>query len=299
MEVLTLTHSENFDLVESAQLGGAMSVSPLPSVEELDIYYESKYWQAPDRPHTGDYSQEERNYLSLQSKVIENLVPLENFSALDIGCGEGFLLKQLIDSGHKAIGLDLNDFAINKFNPSAAPHLVKGNVFNSLDSFIQSKQRFDVIFLNHIFEHLPKPEELLEKLKGVLASPGFLVISVPNDFSQLQLALKENGFYNKEYFVSYPDHLHYFTKESLIQLLTSRDYSFIDGIADFPIEWFIANDHSNYAINPMVGKAAHNARIFLETQINLKDPSLVLNFWRSLFNLGQGRSITAIFKLDE
>ena len=293
------THSEKFDLVENAQLGGAMSVSSLPSNEELDIYYESKYWQAPDRPHTEDYSQEERNYLSLQSKVIENLVPLDNFNALDIGCGEGFLLKQLIDSGHQAIGLDLNDFAINKFNPSAAPHLVKGNVFNSLDSFIQCNQKFDVIFLNHIFEHLPKPEELLEKLKQVLANPGYLVISVPNDFSHLQMTLKENGFYKEQYFVSYPDHLHYFTKESLIQLLSSKDYSFIDGIADFPIEWFIANEHSNYAKNPKVGKAAHKARIFLETQINLNNPELVLDFWRSLFNLGQGRSITAIFKMDK
>ena len=293
-----MTHLENFELISNTLLGGAVSVNPLPSNEELATYYESKYWQAPDRTHTEDYSYDERNYLSLQSKVIESLVPLEDFNALDVGCGEGFLLKHLLDSGHHTIGLDMNDWAINKFNPSAAPHLVKGNVFESLDTFIVKSQKFDVIFLKHIFEHLPNPEELLQKLKQVLADPGFLVISVPNDFSDLQKAMRDQSFYQDKYFVSYPDHLHYFTRESLIKLLSSKGYSFIDGIADFPIEWFIANEHSNYAKNPEIGKAAHRARIFLETQINVREPQLVLSFWRSLFNLGQGRSITAIFKMD-
>jgi 2-polyprenyl-3-methyl-5-hydroxy-6-metoxy-1,4-benzoquinol methylase len=293
-----LTNYKNFELLQNPLLGNAISVYPLPSDAELDIYYEQKYWQSPDRPHTEDYSQEERNYLCLQSKVIASLVPLVNFSALDIGCGEGFLLKQLLDSGHQAIGLDLGDFAVNKFNPSAAPHLIKGNVFLSLDTFIEKNQKFDVIFLNHIFEHLPKPDELLDKLKLVLTDPGFLVISVPNDYSDLQKAMKAQNYYQDEYFVKYPDHLHYFTGNSLAKLLSSKGYSFVDGIADFPIEWFIANDSSNYARNPAVGKAAHSARIFLETQINTKDPQLVLDFWRSLFRLGQGRSITAIFNLN-
>lgn len=236
--------------------------------------------------------------MSLQSKVIRSLVPLKNFNALDIGCGEGFFLKHLLDSGHQSIGLDLNDSAINRFNPSAAPHLVKGNVFESLDTFIEKNQKFDVIFLKHILEHLPNPEELLQKLKKVLAEPGFLVISVLNDFSDLQKEMRVHNFYQDDYFVSYPDHLHYFTGDSLIKLLSSKGFSFIDGIADFPIEWFIANEHSNYAKNSEVGKGAHRARIFLDTQINVGEPQLVLNFWRSMFNLGQGRSITAIFSMD-
>jgi len=47
-----------------------------------------------------------------------------------------------------------------------------------------------------------------------------------------------------------------------------------------------------------LGKGAHNARIFLETLINQKNKMLALQFWRSLFNLGQGRSIAAVFELQ-
>ena len=73
-------------------------------------------------------------------------------------------------------------------------------------------------------------------------------------------------------------------------------FRFLDGIADFPIEWFIANPHSNYARDESLGKGAHNDRIFLEILINQKNKMLALQFWRSFFELGQGRSVTAVFE---
>ncbi len=295
---MTTINSDNFDLVENVNAGGAFSITPLPSDEELEKYYESQYWQVPDRPHTQFYDQQELDYLSLNHDLLLSMIPISNYKALDIGAGEGFFLKKLLDEGIEAVGLDFNDYAISKFNPSIAQHLIKGDILNSIDSIIYSGAKYEVIFVNHFLEHITRPELFLLKLKDILTSPGYVMISVPNDFSELQRELKIKGHYSKDYFVKFPDHLHYFNAKSLKNLLNDLGFRFIDGIADFPIEWFIANPHSNYAVGKSLGKGAHNARIFLETLINQKDKMLALQFWRSLFELGQGRSITAVFEFQ-
>lgn len=114
--------------------------------------------------------------------------------------------------------------------------------------------------------------------------------------SQLQISLKEKKFYKENYFVRFPDHLHYFTAVSLKSLLHKSQFKFVDGIADFPIEWFISNKHSNYALNPQLGKEAHHARVYLGSFINAGDVNKAAQFWRSLFEIGQGRSIIIIAK---
>jgi len=227
------------------------------------------------------------------------MIPISNYKALDIGAGEGFFLKKLLDEGIEAVGLDFNDYAISKFNPSIAQNLIKGDILKSIDSIINSGLKYEVVFVNHFLEHAARPELFLLRLKDILTNPGYLMISVPNDFSELQRELKIKGHFSKDYFIKYPDHLHYFNAGSLKNLLNEIGFRFLDGIADFPIEWFIANPHSNYARDESLGKGAHNARIFLETLINQKNKMLALKFWRSLFELGQGRSIAAIFEFKE
>jgi SAM-dependent methyltransferase len=211
---------------------------------------------------------------------------------------EKAFFKKLLDEGIDAVGLDFNDYAISKFNPNIAQHLIKGDILKSIDTIINSGAKYEVVFVNHFLEHATRPELFLLKLKNILTSPGYVMISVPNDFSELQRELKIKGYYSKDYFIKYPDNLHYFNADSLKNLLNEIGFQFLDGIADFPIEWFIANPHSNYARAESLGKGAHNARIFLETLINQKNKMLALQFWRSLFNLGQGRSIAAIFEFQ-
>ena len=82
--------SDNFNLVENINAGGAFSITPLPSDEELEKYYESQYWQLPNRPSTQLYNQQELDYLSLKHDLLLSMIPISNYKALDIGAGEGF-----------------------------------------------------------------------------------------------------------------------------------------------------------------------------------------------------------------
>lgn len=284
-----------YQLIKRRSLGGAYSVNPLPSQQDLHNFY-NQYWQTPNRPHTSSYTRAELMYLESKFNVLLSLVPIKNYEALDIGCGEGHLLKKLTQDKIKATGIDFNDFGISKFNPSVLSKFKKGDIMQLIHQLILKGKKFDVVFLNHVIEHVLDPRKLLQSIYQIINENGYLVASVPNDMSQLQISLKQKKFYKKNYFVRLPDHLHYFTAVSLKSLLDKSQFEFVDGIADFPIEWYLANKHSNYAINAQLGKEAHHARVYLENLINTGDTNKAAQFWRSLFEIGQGRSITIIAK---
>jgi SAM-dependent methyltransferase len=90
---------------------------------------------------------------------------------LDFGCGGGYILEAL--NQPNSFGLEPNDIAREEC-------ISKGlSVKSSLDSF--SKNFFDVIYSNHVFEHLDSPLETAIKLGTYLKKNGLLLITVPNE----------------------------------------------------------------------------------------------------------------------
>jgi hypothetical protein len=124
-----------------------------------------------------------------------------------------------------------------------------------------------------------------------------ILITVPNDFSKVQEELFERGLVEKQYWVAIPDHLNYFSATSLNALATEAGFEVSDIFADFPIEWFLFNDSSNYSSEPTKGKGAHLARVMIDSLItSQQDFKAVKNFWSSLAGIGHGRVITAVCK---
>jgi SAM-dependent methyltransferase len=97
----------------------------------------------------------------------------ENDKILDFGCGGGFILKEL--NHRDAFGLEPNPTAM-------ADALSKGlKIVSSLEQL--QKDSFDVIFSNHVFEHLECPIEIARELKKYLKIGGLLLVTVPNECS--------------------------------------------------------------------------------------------------------------------
>ena len=74
---------------------------------------------------------------------------------------EKAFFKKLLDEGIDAVGLDFNDYAISKFNPNIAQHLIKGDILKSIDTIINSGAKYEVVFVNHFLEHATRPELFL------------------------------------------------------------------------------------------------------------------------------------------
>jgi hypothetical protein len=69
--------------------------------------------------------------------------------------------------------------------------------------------------MNNLLEHVIDPSETMDKATALLAEGGVIVIQVPNDFSAYQQFLLENKYIEHPFWIAYPDHLNYFTCESL------------------------------------------------------------------------------------
>ncbi len=122
----------------------------------------------------------------LQKSLIENYfktllsqaAPLKPKTVLDVGCGEGFTLKQLSDKniGEKLEGVDFLDTAIEigkKIHPQLK--LKQGNIYE----LPYGNDAFDLVLCTEVLEHLKYPEKALKELKRV--TKGYVIISVPNE----------------------------------------------------------------------------------------------------------------------
>ena len=283
---------------------GYMRVDPLPSEQDLENYYANSYYQSPHGTYQTTYSEIESNQRKLRIELIYQAVisimesdTKNSKEILDVGCGEGFLLAHFKDAGWNVLGFDFSDEGIKRQNPELMTELVKGNVYKELDVLIKNDKKYDVIHLGNILEHVIDPLGLIKKCSGLLSDSGILIITVPNDFSKLQKNLIASKIIESEYWICPPDHLNYFNLESLVKLQVASNLNVLDSICDFPIEWFLMNNHSNYINQPALGKSAHLARAHLDSLINSSpDSEMKLNFWRSMAALGFGRTITTFSK---
>jgi ubiquinone/menaquinone biosynthesis C-methylase UbiE len=100
------------------------------------------------------------------------VVPKGKF--LDVGCGAGNFLVQIKSCGMELYGVEPGDFD-KKFAKKQGLNIFHG----TLEQAKYPENYFDVITLNHVFEHLHNPKETLRELRRILKPGGTLVIAVP------------------------------------------------------------------------------------------------------------------------
>ncbi len=137
-------------------------------------------------------------------------------SLLEIGSGKGRFLQQARRAGFEVFGIE----------PSARSYKISTKLYGSiassktLDEFIDvNRKKFDVIFLWHVFEHLPDPHITLEKISRILADDGIVLMAVPN-FDSMQAKLGGPNWYH----LDPPRHLHHFSPDSLSILFDRSGY---------------------------------------------------------------------------
>lgn len=293
---------ESFNFVKNKQ-HGYFEVIPKPSQKYLEDYYAKKYYQNESANYRHSYSQDELKYfnvkISQKEKVINKLIHKnEKLSLLDVGCGEGFTLDYFNRKNWDVLGVDYSDFGIQQMNPHLIDKLRKGDIWITLNEIQHSGKKYDVIWLDNVLEHVINPEELLFSFKNIIAENGLLVIEVPNDFSAFQLFLNNASLISREYWKAFPDHLTYFSRSSLISLCEFTGWTERKVIGDFPIEWYLLNNHSNYVNDKTTGKQAHQSRILFENFLNdsVDNDEDLLNFYENLSKLNLGRQIIGFFQ---
>lgn len=280
---------------------GFVSVDPLPDPDELAAFYEQLYYQSPQSAtFQTNYSDCEiaqrymRGRLLLHAIAAATKAPVASKRVLEVGCGEGFLLKTARDAGCRVRGIDFSSFGLERWHPDLLPHTESGNAFQILDRIIEEKLSFDICVLQNVLEHVINPRALMDQLRCLLSPGGVIAVTVPNDFSGVQIRAEELGLINRRFWLAPPQHLHYFNTNTLAPFVRAMGFEPLDAFADFPIELYLYHPASNYIADSTAGKGAHRARIELELLLAESGFERLHQLYRSMTECGLGRNITMI-----
>ena len=93
---------------------------------------------------------------------------------MDYGCGDGYLLNNLVAKNINAIGYE--PFSKNIFGDNKIP----GNIYKTLEE-IPNENKYDLITIFEVIEHLTDQElfDFLEFSKKNLNTNGLILVSVP------------------------------------------------------------------------------------------------------------------------
>jgi len=136
---------------------------------------------------------------------------------LDVGCGEGYLAKLLMEKGNEVYGIDISEHAVEL----ARRNGVKAFVCDVENEDLPFKKSFfDAIILSEVLEHLISPREVIEKLKPYLVDGGYFLLTFPNIAHytyRLQLLF---GHFPRQYLYNRDEHLHYWSIPDFIDFIT-------------------------------------------------------------------------------
>jgi len=189
---------------------------------------------------------------------------------LDVGCGDGSFLRVATRCGWCAIGLDpdVNAVASCRSNALAVLH-------GGIELFDAMENRFDVITLNHVIEHVPDPVELLRSCYRLLKPGGQLWLQTPNIDS---LGIRRYGRHWRG--LEPPRHLVLFNPASLrLALHHARFQRFDRRFVPNPIAWIVKRSEEIRRGIPNDGsvKLSGAQRLFLTTARIRQSVSLSLN----------------------
>lgn len=114
---------------------------------------------------------------------------MENFKSkkiLDIGCSYGWFEKFVGKKAKEIIGIDLDEKDLERAKSEVKYKNVKFRKGSALDLKKFDKEKFDIVVMFDVIEHIPKGTEKqsLDEIKRVLKKDGKLLISTPaNNFS--------------------------------------------------------------------------------------------------------------------
>ena len=190
---------------------GLVFQSPRMTDEETDEFYKGEYrrmyHQGQERPSEKVLEVQRQRAAAMRRIVAMKVEKVSRH--LEIGCSAGYLLQALQEQfGCASVGIEPG----NAYRDHAVQQGFK--VYPSLAELQENKEeRFDLISMSHVLEHLTDPVAYLSELRRSWLNPdGWLFLEVPNLYGHFSYEVA---------------HLFSFTSHSLEQVIRKAGFRVI------------------------------------------------------------------------
>jgi 2-polyprenyl-3-methyl-5-hydroxy-6-metoxy-1,4-benzoquinol methylase len=273
----TAVYQKNNLKIIECKICGFKHLDPIPSDEEIDDYYKRTYFdqirqgaKGRNLKHYldgGDEADSEMQWMNATmyrdvNEILSKYLPEGSRKICDIGCGSGYFLKYMSRMVWDCVGIEPSENAAYEFQNM---RIINSTLDGFLSEYPNYQHFFDVVTLFGVLEHATNPQKMMNAVKKILKTDGIIFINVPNDFSPFQMAAQEN-LKMEPWWPGTPDHINYFSIESLQKFLESQGFSVIEKTTDFPMELFLLMG-DNYIRDPQVGSLCHQKRKLFELAI--------------------------------
>ncbi len=116
--------------------------------------------------------------------IEEKVAVTPGMRVLELGCGEGGVLKAFVDKGLTGVGIELDEVRLIDARNWLKEDIIAGkvsfflkNIYNIDAEFLGG--RFDIIVLKDVIEHIPDQAMLLSYLQKFLTEKGVIFFGFP------------------------------------------------------------------------------------------------------------------------
>ncbi|MBI2267344.1 MAG: class I SAM-dependent methyltransferase [Armatimonadetes bacterium] len=190
-----------------------------PEPEDLDLIYPPSYYGTNNRKFHRAIDSFLRFVCRGRCQHVARFFKAPG-AILDVGCGSGLFLEYFRRQGWNVTGLELSENAAGKARLHIGDDAVRVGDFDRIEL---PESSFDAVVFWHVFEHLPRPRQCLDKVNKILKPGGMLVIAVPDsDSAQARMGR------NKWFHLDVPRHVFHYSEKTLLNLLGMHGFQVTD-----------------------------------------------------------------------
>lgn len=219
---------------------GLMMTNPRMTQESYDYFYDMEYGSLY---RNQDVIPEEyfQSKIGIGREIYEFVTknsecPLNE--VLEIGCAAGGILQYFKNQGCNVTGVDLGSSYI-EFGRQKGLNLINCHS----QELVKQGKKYDLVILNHVFEHFLDIEKELETIRELLAEDGMLYIAVPGIKALVQT-------YNNDFMLFLQNaHVYHFTLRTLEQVMNKYGFGLHGGTEEVQALFRYTGERKEFARN--------------------------------------------------
>jgi SAM-dependent methyltransferase len=201
---------------------------PHLDLKEMENLYDQAYFDSPNADKAGleniqlvdDYANAVESRIPKFNNTLNDLTNRfpESRTFLDIGAATGEMVMMARQAGYQAEGVEFSDFAVNKAREKWGI-ILKQTPLSEMES-----ESFDIVHLNHVFEHFTDPVAELKNIHRILTAGGGLYIEIPYQFHVIERLKHHFASRSVPFSLHSIHHPFFYTPKTIQRLL--RDHGF-------------------------------------------------------------------------
>jgi hypothetical protein len=209
---------------------GLRSLDPMPSASQYEKVYNKNYFLSKGEDSGFSDSVKYKNTVTERNFgyriKLESIVKLNNNidTVLDIGAAQGDFVNIAQSLGFSVFGIECNSDSIAYAKTTYNIKLDLGFA-EDIDRY---KKTFDLLVMNHVFEHITNPVDFLRVAKKHMHQDSIFHIEIPYQFDNLRERVRSwLGFPKKYKGLLAVHHPFFYSKKSIVLLLNKEGFDVI------------------------------------------------------------------------